>query len=208
MSERTRLRILKSLKMAGPLTAPVLAERLGVTAVAVRQHLDALLADGLLKFEDEKKGVGRPKRVWALSEDGHAQFPDNHSGLVQGLLNGLRELYGEEGVERLIEHRQETARTAYGEALASAGSLSERLSILADLRSREGYMARVEKAGADYLLIENHCSICAAATACSGFCRSEMALFQDLLGKDVSLTREEHLLSGGRRCVYRVKAVA
>jgi predicted ArsR family transcriptional regulator len=55
------------------------------------------------------------------------------------------------------------------------------------------------------LLIEDHCPICAAAETCQGFCRSELAIFQKTLGEDVEITREEHLLSGGRRCTYRIR---
>ncbi len=208
MSDRTRTRLLNALKASGPQTAGDLSSRLDVTPVAIRQHLDGLLAEDLVDFEDRKGSVGRPKRVWSLSPKGHGRFPDNHSGLVTGLLSGMKELYGQEGVDRLIAHRQETARKTYSKELKAAAGLGERLEILAELRSREGYMASVEQEDDGYLLIESHCSICAAATMCQGFCRSEMALFQELLGSKVNLTREEHLLSGGRRCVYRIREAA
>lgn len=208
MTDRTRTRLLNALKASGPQTAAALAERLDVTAVAVRQHLDGLLAEDLVDFEDLKGGVGRPKRMWSLSAEGHARFPDNHAGLVVGLLAGVKQLYGQEGIDRLIAHRQESSRMAYAKELASAANLADRLDRLAVLRNREGYMASVEPDGDSFLFIESHCSICAAATACQGFCRSEMELFQELLGKAVTLNREEHLLSGDRRCVYRVRQVA
>ncbi|WP_417676994.1 helix-turn-helix transcriptional regulator [Roseibium sp.] len=208
MSDRTRTRLLNALKASGPQTAGDLSSRLDVTPVAIRQHLDGLLAEDLVEFEDRKGSVGRPKRVWSLSPKGHGRFPDNHSGLVTGLLSGMKELYGQEGIDRLIAHRQETARKTYSKELKAAAGLGERLEILAELRSREGYMASVEQEDDGYLLIESHCSICAAATMCQGFCRSEMALFQELLGPDINLTREEHLLSGGRRCVYRIREAA
>jgi predicted ArsR family transcriptional regulator len=57
------------------------------------------------------------------------------------------------------------------------------------------------------LLVENHCPICAAATACQGFCRAELDVFRDVLGPDVSITREEHIVSGGRRCSYSIREV-
>ena len=58
-----------------------------------------------------------------------------------------------------------------------------------------------------YLLTENHCPICAAATACQGFCQKELELFQSVLGSDAIVDRIEHILSGDRRCVYRVTLV-
>jgi predicted ArsR family transcriptional regulator len=210
MSDRTKTRLLTALKTSGAQTAAELAKGQEVTSVAARQHLDSLRTDGLVEFEDIKGAVGRPKRIWSLTKAGHAQFPDNHSGLILGLLDGMKALYGEEGIDKLIAHRERETRKTYSEALAGKKLLKDKLEALAGIRSREGYMARVEEdeINGGFLLIENHCSICAAATACQGFCRSEMNLFKAVLGDAVALTRVEHLLSGGRRCVYRVKDAA
>ncbi|WP_439529411.1 helix-turn-helix transcriptional regulator [Pannonibacter sp.] len=209
MSDRTRTRLLNALKGSGPQTAADLAATLAVTPVAIRQHLDGLAGEGLVDFEDQKGSVGRPRRVWALTAAGHARFPDNHATLVAGLLGGLRQIYGEEGLDRLIALREQEAEAVYGAELDDAPDVATRLERLAALRSREGYMAEVEEDGTGgWLFIENHCSICAAATACQGFCRSELALFQKVLGPGTVIDRCEHLLSGDRRCVYRVTPVA
>ncbi|MCK7611603.1 helix-turn-helix transcriptional regulator [Roseibium sediminicola] len=205
MADRTRTRLLNALKSSGPQTAAELATGLNVTTVAVRQHLDGLHQDSLVDFEDLKGTVGRPKRVWALTAAGHQQFPDNHSNLVLGLLNGMSDIFGAEGLEKLIAHREAHSRKTYQEAMSGAEDLQGKLEVLAELRNREGYMADVAEDGNGYLLIENHCSICAAATACQGFCRSELTLFQEVLGPDVAVERTEHQLSGGRRCVYRIE---
>lgn len=205
MADRTRTRLLNALKSSGPQTAAELATGLKVTTVAVRQHLDGLHSEDLVEFEDLKGAVGRPKRVWALTAAGHQQFPDNHSNLVLGLLNGMSEIFGEDGLDKLIAHREAQSRKIYKEAVGTADDLPGKLDVLAELRNREGYMADVAADGDAYLLIENHCSICAAATACQGFCRSELTLFRDVLGPEVSVERTEHQLSGGRRCVYRIE---
>lgn len=57
-----------------------------------------------------------------------------------------------------------------------------------------------------FLLIENHCPICAAATTCTGLCEQELTIFQCVLGENVKVEREEHIIAGARRCVYRVCA--
>ena len=67
-------------------------------------------------------------------------------------------------------------------------------------------MARLRKEdGGGWLLVEDHCPICSAASACQGFCRSELELFRKLLGNGTEVERVEHLLDGGRRCVYRIR---
>ena len=55
------------------------------------------------------------------------------------------------------------------------------------------------------MLVENHCPICAAATACQGLCRDELALFQKVLGPNVEVERTEHILAGARRCAYVIR---
>ncbi|MEA5564362.1 hypothetical protein [Anabaena sp. UHCC 0399] len=54
------------------------------------------------------------------------------------------------------------------------------------------------------MLIENHCPIYAAATACIGLCKQELMIFQCVLGEYVKVEGEEHILAGARRCVYWV----
>jgi predicted ArsR family transcriptional regulator len=56
-----------------------------------------------------------------------------------------------------------------------------------------------------FLLIENHCPICAAANACSKLCDAEFDVFQAILGKTAAIERTEHMLEGDRRCVYRIR---
>ena len=66
-------------------------------------------------------------------------------------------------------------------------------------------MADVRREGKGvYMLVENHCPICAAATACQGFCASELDLFRSVLGPGVDVERTEHIVGGDRRCAYRV----
>ena len=75
------------------------------------------------------------------------------------------------------------------------------------VRDEEGYMARVEADGEDWLLIEDHCPICAAARTCQGFCRSELQLFQEVVGPHASIVREQHVLANAMRCVYRIRTL-
>ena len=59
--------VLFQLKTRGPQTAAQVGRRLGVTAMAVRQHLYRLKVEGLVEFSDERRKVGRPARVWRLT---------------------------------------------------------------------------------------------------------------------------------------------
>lgn len=205
MTEPSEERILYQLKSRGAQTAGALAERLGMTAPGARQHLVRLEAAGLVQSEERREGRGRPKKVWGLSDKGHGRFPDRHSALTLELLRSTQAVFGPEGLERLIAHREAESLRTYRAALAEARALQDKVAVLAALREREGYMARWrEEADGSFLLLENHCPICAAAETCQALCRSELAIFRAALGPGVRVERLEHILAGARRCAYRI----
>jgi predicted ArsR family transcriptional regulator len=207
MEDKGAARVLYALKSTGPQSADALARRLKVTVVAARQQLGRLLDKGLVSFEDRREGVGRPKRVWSLSEAGNARFPDSHATLTVDLIQAIGAALGPDALDRVIAEREKATRRVYAERVRGGRSLAERAKLLAEQRAEEGYMAEVKRQpDGSLLLIENHCPICVAAKACQGFCKSELNLFRDVLGSDAKVEREEHILAGARRCAYRITA--
>jgi predicted ArsR family transcriptional regulator len=197
-------RILSLIKRRGPQRISDISTALSITPEAARQQLARLADLSLVHAVAERQGVGRPAREWALTDAGHARFPDRHAELTLQLIEAVRAEFGERAVDRMIAQRESAMRRAYADGLKAAGSLSARVARLAEIRSREGYMAEAISDGAGWLLVENHCPICAAAEACQNFCRSEFDVFRDVLGAGVTIERTEHLLAGARRCAYRI----
>jgi predicted ArsR family transcriptional regulator len=203
--DRTGDRILYLLKSKGPQTAAQLAHRLDVTPMAVRQHLYGFNKDGLIGFTDRRRPVGRPVRVWALTERAAARFPENHAELTLEMIAAVRATFGEEGLDRLLAERTRVQLREYRKQIGAAGarSLRERVRALAAIRRAQGYMAEcVARADGTMLLRENHCPICIAAKSCQGLCREELALFQAVLGPRVRIERTDHILAGASRCAY------
>lgn len=209
MQDRTTNRMLYSLKVSGAQTAAALAERLDITAVAVRQMLGRLHESGLVDYEDSRESVGRPKRFWHLTDSGNAQFPDNHAGLTRDLITSISAVFGEAGLDQLISHREQATLNQYKIALEPIESLEAKVHELAAIRSAEGYMATSTRDDdGNLVLVENHCPICVAAKACQKLCRSELEVFQAALGPDVEVKRFEHILKGARRCAYTITATS
>jgi predicted ArsR family transcriptional regulator len=198
-------RILGLIKRRGPLRSADIAATLGTTAEAARQHLVRLAEDGLVEAALQKQDVGRPARYWHLTRAAHDRFPDTHAELTVRLIDAVRTTLGEAALDQLIRVREEETRRAYNAGLTGAATLRTRVARLAQIRSREGYMAEWRADADGFLLLENHCPICAAATACQGFCRAELNVFRDVLGPGVTVERVEHVLAGARRCAYRIK---
>ena len=205
-SGKTRRAIVKRLKAEGPVDSARLARRMGLTPMAVRQHLYALQREKLVTAEARKGPLGRPAKYWQLTREADRLFPDAYAELSVALIGALGDTFGEAGVQRVLASRCAAQRTAYCARIDASAPLGDKLRALAKQRTEEGYMAEVRRDGDGYLFIENHCPICAAASVCQGFCSTELELFREVLGPQVAVERGEHIVSGDRRCVYRVSA--
>lgn len=159
---------------------------------------------GDVDIEDRVEGRGRPTRYWGLTEQSRTHFADRHEELTVQLIDSVKMIFGDQGLDKLIGHREQSALVQYRAAMEGATDIPTRLAILAKLRSNEGYMATMEQIDGVYFLLENHCPICAAATHCLNFCRSELQLFQQLFADIATVNREEHIIEGARRCAYRI----
>lgn len=201
-------RLLMLLKTDGPQTTAALAAAIGATGEAARQQLAKLEAGGLVASRSEVRGAGRPAHVWELTGSSNARFPDAHADLTVQLIAAVRTELGEQALETIVSARERTMRRAYAAELDGVVHLDERVARLTAIRTREGYMATCERDGNDFVLVENHCPICAAAAACQGFCRAELELFQATLGPGVTVQRFDHIMAGARRCAYRISPVA
>src|SRR5262249_729304 len=110
-------RLLILLKMRGPQTTSALGEAAGVTGEAARQQLARLAADGLVAPRVERRGVGRPAHVWALTEAGNARFPDAHGELTAQLIRTIRTQLGEDALDQVIDARAVESVATYAAAL-------------------------------------------------------------------------------------------
>lgn len=202
---KTPEKILHKLKREGSMTAKKLAEDLGMTTMGARQHLQALEDDEMIESFDVRVKVGRPNRHWSLTEKGHAWFSDRHGDLSVQVIEAVEELFGEEGIRKVAQDRENKTFARYQVQLEKKHTLKEKLDQLTRLREQEGYMAELLETESGYTLIENHCPICKAAERCPSFCQSELNIFQRLLGDNYHIERSEHIINDERRCVYLIK---
>lgn len=198
--------IVQELKLNGAMTSGQLAEKLHMTSMGARQHLLRLEQKRLVNSYMLKAKLGRPKQMWQLTQQGHNQFPDRHAELTIHFIDSVTRLFGEQGLEKLISDREQQMLTVYQNALSNCQNLHDKVTKLAVLRTEEGYMATVDVISDKcYRLVEAHCPICSAATKCQNFCRSELEIFQQILGHEVTVTRDEYLLDDGKRCSYLIE---
>jgi DeoR family suf operon transcriptional repressor len=198
-----RTDLLVALKKAQPLSAHELAQRFGVTANALRRHLKALEAEGVVQYRREVRGVGGPVFAYSLSAAGEALFPHGYASALNAALDALIEQQGIDGVIGLFRRQWSDMVSEVRPRLAEL-PLGERAQLMAELRTSQGYMAEsemLEDGGA--LIREHHCAIRKAAERYPEICAAELAFFEDVL--DAKVERRSHILEGCNRCEYRVR---
>ena len=207
-NEKNADAVINQLKRQGEMTSGELAKVLKMTSMGARQHLLRLEEKQLVSYEMVKASVGRPKQMWQLTSLGHSRFPDRHNELTIHFIDSVTRLFGQDGLNKLIEDREVNMLDSYQAALSKYPNLADKVEKLAYLRNQEGYMANVEKLSEQaFLLIETHCPICSAAKKCQNFCRSELTIFQQSLGEHVHVERQDYLLDGAKRCSYLIKII-
>src|SRR5262245_60655690 len=100
-----------------------LAERLGVTAMAVRQHLYALQAEKLVRAEERPVPLGRPAKHWRLTAEANRLFPDAYAELNVALITAVEDAFGQKGIDRLLGARLARQRAQYAARIDAAAPL-------------------------------------------------------------------------------------
>jgi len=76
--ERTRDEVVRILHDHGASSVAEVAEEIGVSAGAVRRHLDLMIAEGLVEMRLERQPRGRPLTRYSLSENGEERSAAGH----------------------------------------------------------------------------------------------------------------------------------
>jgi DeoR family suf operon transcriptional repressor len=193
--------ILLSLKRAQPLTAKQLAAELGVSANAVRHHLKELVAESLVGYGREQRGVGAPTFAYRLAPAGEALFPRRYE---QALTELLERLVATEGRQKAIElfaaHYRELGARARAEL--SGAAAARRLDLVARLMTEAGYMAEWEEAAGAFRLSQHNCAIRAVAERFPEVCVAEENFLREVLGAEIE--RRSHIASGCNACEYAI----
>jgi predicted ArsR family transcriptional regulator len=186
----TRERVARSILENGPSTAAALAERLGLTPAAVRRHLDALLANGLIEARERRvygrRGRGRPAKVFALTEDGRDRFEQAYDDLAVGAMRFLAETGGEAMVAEFARRRVADLEERY-RVVVKAAKPEAQAAALATALTADGYAASAHAAptGAGEQLCQHHCPVAHVAEQFPQLCEAETEVFARLLGTHV-----------------------
>jgi predicted ArsR family transcriptional regulator len=190
--DRTRDAVARTILEKGPQNAADLAHRLGLSPAAIRRHLDALVADGLLVEREPRpmasRGRGRPARTYALTDAGRAAFPHAYDDLASTALRYLRDTGGEEAVTAFAEHRAATLARELEPNVDADAPLGTRVQSLADALSAAGYASTTRAVGQTgapvqgVQVCQHHCPVAHVAAEFPELCEAETRAFEQVLG--------------------------
>ena len=197
----TRREIIHILRTIGPLTVGELGDRLGITHVAVRRHLTSLERDGLVTSVQERLPMGRPTRVYSLTEAADELFPKKYGVFTLEILEFMSAA-GDDLVEQFFANRGKGLVDKYGPEITGGSSLEERVSRLADIQMANGYLADWEKGEGETLVLkEFNCPVHQVSRKFPHACHHELEFFKSVLGTE-KVERVECIAKGGNCCRY------
>lgn len=204
----TRQRVARSILVDGPSTAAALAERLELTAAAVRRHLEVLVEEGAVEPREPRarvRGRGRPAKVFALTEKGREGFDQQYDDLAVSALRFLAETAGEAGVREFAQRRAAFIKQGF-EAVSAADKTLSPAQVLARVFTDAGYAASVRELpvlnGQGDQLCQQHCPVSHVAHEFPQLCEAETEAISQVLGTHVQ--RLATIADGGYVCTTHV----
>lgn len=193
--------ILLELKRTQPLTASELAGIFSVSANAVRHHLKELEAESLVEYAREQRGTGAPTYTYRLSSSGEALFPTQYSEALADVLAYVAASSGRDAIRALFAERFR-AHAARLRSELSEASLEEKVEAVAELLSRQGFMASWSVESDTLCLTEHNCPMREVAPRFPEICAAELDFLREVLQRDVK--RESYIPDGCNACIYSI----
>lgn len=202
----------------GPISAAHLGEQLNLTPAAVRRHLDALEADGVIIVAPLKQhgaGAGRPARRYVIAPQGHAKLGNDYLDIARAALQMLQDTVGTEALRTFAAQRASEMEEKYRPIVEAAGEdVAARAEALAEAMTKDGFVAsanimapgnRASKNTpllASIQLCQGHCPVRDLAEDFQIFCDKETEIIADLLGVDVR--RLSTMAAGAHVCTTHI----
>ncbi len=197
--ESTKDRITQTLLRKPRSTINELAEAVGINPISVRHHLTNLQMEGLIEAAEERHGVGRPRLVYFLTEDGLEQFPTRYLRLTSRLLQQMKGSLPAPMVTALFTQMANDMASEYTGQLKDM-SMEERLDAARELLAQEGFVVEWEKSGQDYHVHEISCPYLQVGQSHPEICTVDQTLLSNMLA--VPAEKVRCILSGDAHCTY------
>jgi predicted ArsR family transcriptional regulator len=202
LSERQRQLLRLLLKTKPGLTVDELAKGLEVTRNAVRQHLTALEADGLVAPAATRPSGGRPHQLFALTDKGRELFPRHYNWLAQLLVESVRRDEGAEGLRRRFDAMGTEVGKQLRNQYPALDTRKRKVIKIAEVMGELGYDARTAAPSGGHEVIEaDNCPYHNLAKSHPEVCRFDLALMEAFTESRVE--HQECMVRGANTCRFK-----
>lgn len=199
----TRDRILHLLLKNPGSTINDLARAVEINPISVRHHLSNLQIEGLIKSQEERHGVGRPRLIYSLTEQGMEKFPTRYLRLTSRLLDQLKSSMPAPMVSKLFAEMATSMADDYTEQMMGL-NMEERLELVRELLAEEGFIMEWEKIDDQYHIHEISCPYLQIGQNHPEICMVDQTLISKMLA--VPAEKVQCILDGSTHCTYVVQA--
>ena len=201
----TKDKILQTLLRHPRVTINELAAAVEINPISVRHHLTNLQMEGLIEAAEVRHGVGRPRLVYSLTQDGMERFPTKYLRLTTRLLAQMKETMPAPVVAKLFNQIAEDLASEYSSQIQGL-SMEERLEFVKELLAQEGFTVEWEKKGSEYQIHEISCPYYQIGVAHPEVCTVDQTLISKMLA--LPANKVQCILDGGSHCTYVVQQPA
>jgi predicted ArsR family transcriptional regulator len=198
-TKSTRERVLQTLLEREQCTINDLAEAVDINPISVRHHISKLEAESLVTSAEERHGVGRPRRIYFLTEKGREKFPTRYLRLTLRLLEQLKETMPQAMVNQLFTQMAQELASEYQNELEGL-SIEERLDMIKELLTSEGFMVEWEQKGDSYHIRETNCPYYHVGQNHPEVCSVDQTLISTILS--IPAEKTKCMLDGDMHCTY------
>jgi predicted ArsR family transcriptional regulator len=175
--------LILNLLLDGSKTAGELADKLKIQKSAIRTHLESLQTEESVRSYFKIERLGRPRKVYELTESGRELFFPRRYDLVLSLvLQEIESTKGHEYMKKIVESIADNMSQDIREKIKkSSSSLEESIKILNSASNELGFMSSFHKeadtngsSSSTYSIISHNCIVHKAAirhqdAICHGF---------------------------------------
>lgn len=214
----TKERILE-LILGGSKSAGEIAERLQIQKSAARVHLETLQSLGAVRSKFKIEKMGRPKKVYELTEKGREFFPRKYDLFLTLLLNKIAGKKGEaearEIIESIAEDIASDIRAKIDKNNHHPDDLEHSLKIINDASNQMGFassLSRDEKDNNSFYIKSKNCILHKVASAnqdmiCHGL--HDKIVSKSLAGNsDARVELKECMALGNEYCRHIIRSGA
>jgi len=198
--KNTREKVLHALAASQTATISQLAEQVAVNPITIRHHLNNLEAENLITRSEIRHGVGRPRMVYRLTEQGAKRFPVSFQRLSENLLGAIKTLYGPDASRKALEIVGMQMAEDYLADLPT-GSTEETLKEFARKMALEGFQIQWELRGNLVTIHNSSCPFHQLSQTHPEICQLDHTLFESILKKD--LKYKSAIVGGNLDCTFQ-----